>query len=371
MLPTPVELLKKYVNQPSGSRDPEDVKAVAQMIAADFESLGFTVETIPGRQYGPVLKAVLGSGEKQLMLMGHMDTVFPHDVSVPYTDLGDGTALGSGSIDMKGGLVVMLHAVREALPRLDLAKVRLCAVLNPDEEMGSPESHETILAAAKESLAALSFEPCSNDYRLTCARKGVTSVRVACEGIPGHSGAQYKSCASAIQALCAHVTALYALRDDARDISFNAGLISGGTAENVVAPEAVANCEFRYFDMRYKAELMDKIREICAVERVPGVKTTVTFGASHPSVDLNEKSQKLLDLALKVSEEQGQKRYHEKTGGAGDIAIAGLAGIPVLDGLGLAGEKMHTTEERVFLDSIPRQIGFATEMIVRTPDLFP
>ena len=370
MLPAPVELLKKYVNQPSGSRDPGDVQTVAEMFAEDFRSLGFSVTLIPGRQYGPVLKAVLGTGEKQLMLMGHMDTVFPHDVSVPYTDRGDGTALGSGTIDMKGGEVVMLHAIEKALPRLDLSKIRLCALLNPDEEMGSPESHEHILSAAKESIAALSFEPCAKDYRLTCARKGVTSVRVACEGIPGHSGAQYKTCASAIQAVCAHVTALYTLRDDARDISFNAGLISGGTAENVVAPTAVADCEFRYYDMRYKTELMDKIREICAVERVPGVKTTVTFGASHPSVDLNEKSQKLLDLALAVSEEQGQKRYHEKTGGAGDIAIAGLAGIPVLDGLGLAGEKMHTVEERVFLDSIPRQIEFATEMIVRTPALF-
>ena len=104
---------------------------------------------------------------------------------------------------------------------------------------------------------------------------------------------------------------------------------------------------------------------------MPGVTTTVTFGASHPAVDLNEKSRKLLDLALAVSEEQGQKRYHEQTGGAGDIGFAGLAGVPVLDGLGLAGEKMHTTEERVFLESLSRQIPFAAEMIVRAPALFP
>ena len=370
LLPEPVELLKKYVNQPSGSRDPEDVQAVADMFAEDFESLGFSVRLIPGRQFGPVLKAVIGSGERQLMLMGHMDTVFPRAVSVPYTDLGGGKAKGSGVIDMKGGDVVMLHALQKALPLLDLSKIRLCAVLNPDEEMGSPESHDIILETARQSFAALSFEPCSGDYRLTCARKGVTSVRIACEGIPGHSGSQYRICSSAIQALCAHITALYGLRDDSRDISFNAGLISGGTAENVVAPHAEANCEFRYYNPQYREELMESIRKICGVERVPGVKTTVTFGASHPSVDLNGKSQKLLDLALEISAEQGQRRYHEKTGGAGDIAIAGLAGIGVLDGLGLAGEKMHTTDEYVFLDSIQKQIDFAAEMIVRVPRLF-
>ena len=370
MLPDAIDLLKKYIDQPSGSRDPGDVQAVAEMFAADFRSLGFGVELIPGKACGPVLRARFGRGKTQLMLMGHMDTVFPRAICVPFKDLGDGRALGSGVIDMKGGVVVMLHALQQALPRLDPDAVSLCVVLNPDEELGSPESHGIILDTARESAAALSFEPCASDYRLTCARKGVTSVHVACEGIPGHSGAKYKSCASAIQALCAHITALYTLRDDARDISFNAGIISGGTAENVVAPHAEADCEFRYFDMRYREELMEKIREICAVERVPGVKTSIAFGASHPAVDLNEKSQKLLDLALEISREQGQLRYHEKTGGAGDIGFAGLAGIGVLDGLGLAGEKMHTTDEFVYLESLPKQIAFAAEMIVRTASLF-
>ena len=323
MLTTPMESLKKYVDQPSGSHDKGDVRKAAEMFAEDFQSLGFQTKLIPGNAYGPVLKAVIGTGEKQLMLMGHMDTVFPRSVYVPFTDLGNGKALGSGSIDMKGGNVVMLYALRKALPKLDLSKVRVCAVLNPDEEVGSPESHDVIFETAKASYAALSFEPCSTDYRLTCARKGVTSVHIACTGVPGHAGAQYKICASAIQALCAHITALYGLRDDSRDISFNAGLISGGTAENVVAPEAAADCEFRYFDEAYKPDLMEKIREICAVERVPGVKTSVTFGASHPAIDLNAKSRKLLDLALAISREQGVTRYHEKTGGAGDIAIAG------------------------------------------------
>ncbi|MBQ9264687.1 MAG: M20/M25/M40 family metallo-hydrolase [Clostridia bacterium] len=369
MLTTPLESLKKYVDQPSGSHDREDVAKVAAMFAEDFQSLGFETELIPGQEYGPVLKAAIGTGDKQLMLMGHMDTVFPRAVHVPFTEIGDGKALGSGSIDMKGGDVVMLYALQKALPKVDLKKVRICAVLNPDEEVGSPESHKTILETARQSFAALSFEPCSSDYRLTCARKGVTSVRIRCTGIPGHSGAQYKVCASAIQALCAHITQLYALRDDKRDISFNAGLISGGTAENVVAPEAVADCEFRYFNEQYKPELMQKIQAICAMEPVPGVKTEVTFGASHPAIDLNEKSQRLLDLALGISEKQGQKRYHEKTGGAGDISIAGQAGIGVLDGLGLAGEKMHTVEECVYLDSLPKQIEFAAEMIREAADL--
>ena len=363
MLNDPIESLKKYVNQPSGTFDREDVTKVAGMFAEDFQSLGFETELVPGTKLGPCLKAQIGAGDARLMLMGHMDTVFPRDVFVPYKDLGGGRAMGSGCIDMKGGVVAMLYALKRALPRVDLSRVSVEVLLNPDEEIGSPESHDLILETAKRSAAALSFEPCGPDGRLTCARKGVTSVLIACEGIPGHSGAKYKECASAVQALCEHVTALYTLRDDARDISFNAGVISGGTAENIVAPHAEARCEFRYYDQAYKAELMARIQDICARTPVPGVTTKVSFGASHPAIDLNEKSRVLLDRALALSEKQGVRRYHERTGGAGDIAIAGQAGIGVLDGLGLSGDRMHTVEEWVRLDSLPEQIALAGGLI--------
>lgn len=363
MLSQPMESLKRYVNQPSGTYDVEDVTRVAEMFAEDFRSLGFEAELIPGEKYGPKMRAKIGKGKQQLMLMGHMDTVFPHDIAVPFTDLGDGRAMGSGIIDMKGGDVVMLYALKDALPKLDLEKYSLCVLLNPDEEIGSPESHALIYETAKESFAALSFEPSAEDGRLTCARKGVTSVRLECKGIPGHSGSKYKECASAIQALCVQITKLYSLRDDAREISFNAGVIKGGTAENVVAEFASCACEFRYFDEGLKKPLMERIREICAEEPVAGVTTTLTFGASHPAIDLNEKSQKLLDLALNIAKGQGRHLYHERTGGAGDISIAGQAGIGVLDGLGLSGTGMHRTDETAILASLPAQIELASQLI--------
>ncbi len=362
MLTTPLETLKKYIDQPSGSYDVEDVAAVAALIAEDFESLGFTVKTIPGQTFGPALDCTIGTGDQTLMLMGHMDTVFPHNVFVPFKDNGDGTATGSGIIDMKGGIMIMLYALKEALPKIDLTKYKLCAILNPDEEVGSVESHELILNAAKNSFAALSFEP-SATGRLTCARKGVTNVTIECKGIPGHAGAKYKECASAIQAVCAHITNLYTLRDDAQDISFNAGVITGGTAENVVAATASCRCEFRYFDQKYQQILMDRIIAICAQEPVPGVSTAVTFGASHPAIDLNPASQALLDKAQAIAKEQGREMPHEKVGGAGDISIAGQAGIGVLDGLGMPGAMMHTVEEYADITKIPMQIELAAKLM--------
>ncbi len=364
MLTTPLETLKQMIDQPSGSLDQEDVTRVAEMFARELADLGFAVEKLTHPTLGPTLRCTIGEGERQLMLMGHMDTVFPHEVSVPFTPLGDGRAKGSGLTDMKGGLVVMLYALRKALPALDLKRYRLCVVLNPDEEIGSPSSADLLLETAKASFAALSFEP-SGDGTLTCARKGVTSAFIACKGIPGHAGSQYKECASAIQALCAQITKLYALRDDAREISFNAGLIRGGTAENVVAPDASCKCEFRYFDQSLQKPLMERIQAICAEEPVPGVTTTVTFGASHPAIDLNEKSQALLDIALEIAARQGRQLRHVRTGGAGDIAIVGQAGIGVLDGLGLEGGGVHTVEEWGRLDKVDQEIDLAAELICR------
>lgn len=363
MLNNPFETLKAFVDQPSGTLDKQDVEAVADIIAGEFRELGFAVDTIPGEKYGPTLVCGIGTGEKVLMLMGHMDTVFPHAISVPYQEREDGTILGSGISDMKGGIAVMLYALKKALPEIDLTKYTLRAVLNPDEEIGSPESHSVIYENAQKAFAALSFEPSGADGRLTCARKGVTSVLVECKGIPGHAGAEYTRCASAIQGLCAQITKLYSLRDDEKEISFNAGFITGGTAENVVAPSAACKCEFRYFNQAYQKPLMEKIREIVAQEPVPGVNTTVTFGASHPACDINEKSQVLIDLAQKLAAEQGRSIPHEKTGGAGDISIAALAGIGVLDGFGLYGKGMHTVQEYCVKDGVLKQIELSAAML--------
>ena len=118
MLFTPYESLKKYIDQPSGSYDKEDVQKVAEMFEEDFRSLGFDVELIPGEKFGPKLLARIGRGPAQLMLMGHMDTVFPRAMMTPYTEQDDGTILGSGIMDMKGGVVVMLYALKEVLPQL-------------------------------------------------------------------------------------------------------------------------------------------------------------------------------------------------------------------------------------------------------------
>ncbi len=360
---TILETLEKYVSLPSGTLDKQDVTALAKAIAADFETLGMTVTLFTGTNMGPVVECSFGHGKKQLMLMGHMDTVFPRAECQPFVIEGD-IAHGSGVCDMKGGIAVMLHALKSVLSKVDQDKYTIKVVLNPDEEVGSPESHPIILKNAQSSFAALSFEPARKGGALTCERKGVTSFTIRCTGIRGHSGANYLQCASAIQELCQRINAIYKLRDDSRDISVNIGVIQGGTAENVVADEAVAHGEFRYYDQSFRQELTDKLLAICAVPGIPGTTTTLTWGNTHPALKATEQSMELVKLAQKIAAEYGVSLGAESTGGAGDIAIAGLAGIPVLDGFGLEGDGMHTTHEFAYIKNVAFKVTLAERMLL-------
>jgi glutamate carboxypeptidase len=358
-----LETLEKYVSMPSGTLDKQDVTALAKTIASDFAALGMAVTLIPGANMGPVVECVFGHGKKQLMLMGHMDTVFPRAECQPFVVEGD-IAHGSGVCDMKGGIAVMLHALQNVLPKANQEKYTVKVVLNPDEEVGSPESVPIILKNAQNSFAALSFEPARKGGALTCERKGVTSFTIRCTGIRGHSGANYLKCASAIQELCQRINAIYELRDDSRDISVNIGVIQGGTAENVVADEAEARGEFRYYDQTFRQELMDKLLAICAVPGISGTTTKLTWGNTHPALKATEQSMELVKLAQKIAAEYGVSLGAESTGGAGDIAIAGLAGIPVLDGFGLEGDGMHTTHEFAYIKNAAFKVTLAERMML-------
>lgn len=358
-----IDTLKKYVSLPSGSWDKQDSEALAKVLAEDFAAIGMQTKLIPGHEVGPVVVCSYGRGPKQLMLMGHFDTVFPRSECQPFRVEGD-IAHGSGVCDMKGGIAVMLHALSGVLPKIDQDKYTVKVVMNPDEEIGSPESGPVILQTAKESFAALSFEPARQGGGLTCERKGVTSFAIRATGVRGHSGAAYLSCASAIQELCNKIVEIYGLRDDSRDISVNIGVISGGTAENVVADEAEAHGEFRYFDQSFKQELMDKLAAICAKPGIPKTAVTITWGHSHPALKATEKSMALMKIAQRIGAEYGYKIEAERTGGAGDIAIAGLADIPVLDGFGLEGVGMHTTQEYAYIKDAQYHITLAKRMMM-------
>lgn len=362
MLPV-LETLQSYVNMPSGSFDKAEGEKLAQQLKSDFESLGMAVTLYPGQQFAPTVVCKWGQGAHQLMLMGHYDTVFPKDISQPFALVDETKATGSGIVDMKGGIAIMHHALKAALPQIDPQKHAIVCVLNADEEVGSGESREHILDNAKQSFAALSFEP-AHEGALTVERKGVTCFELHCSGIGGHAGAAYKKGASAIQELMGKLQQMYTLRDDSKDISVNIGVISGGTADNVIANQAYARGEVRSYDPQEMERLHQALRDICAAPGLTGASTKLIFNASHPPCKQTDQSLALFEQAKAIGTSLGLSPWLLSTGGASDIAFAAQANIPVLDGLGMEGGGVHTTQEWLDITKVEKQLELATRLIL-------
>ena len=216
---------------PSGTFDVADVTALAEEIARDLEALGLQVELHRGSEYGPAIEATYGHGPERIMLMGHMDTVFPRRDYEPFRIEGN-LAYGSGVMDMKGGLAIMNRALAETLPGIDPDKYEIKVIINPDEEIGSPFSHELIYSTATGAKACLSFEPARKGGGLVCERKGVTSFTVKCGGVRGHAGSAYLSWPQRhTGAVPAHNPTLHAARRRARHIDKHRHDRGRGTAE--------------------------------------------------------------------------------------------------------------------------------------------
>lgn len=353
-----LETLKTYVNLPSGSYDKHLCARMAEQLTRDLQALGMQVTAHEGKRFGPTLVAKWGSGPRQLMLMGHYDTVFPENISQPFQLVNEQCATGSGIVDMKGGLAIMVHALKEVLPQVDSTKYSVVCVLNADEEVGTGESRGHIVENARQSFAALSFEPGHNGA-WSVQRKGVTAFQVHATGVGGHAGADYKKGGSAIQELIVKLNRLYELQDKSKDISVNIGVISGGTADNVLAPTAHAYGEVRSWDPAELERLHQAIQDICAAPALPGAGTTLTFPDSHPPCPATEASLQLFETAKEIGQSLGLSPHLVATGGASDIAFAAQANIPVLDGLGMEGGGMHTTEEYADLAKVDKQLMLA------------
>lgn len=357
-----IERLRRYVDMPSGSRDLAELNAFSSLVESDMQSLGFDVIRHHGEETGDTLECIIGTGKKKILLLGHMDTVFSRAQSVPLSVIGDDTVLGSGVMDMKGGLLIMQEALRRYLPSLPECG-RIVCVLNGDEETGAAFSAPVIKRCAKEAFACLSFEPLRESWALVRSRKGVISFTVQVKGVSGHAGAACASGASAIEQLCRVVNRLYSLRDDEAGVSVNVGVISGGTATNVICDHASLEGEVRYVHEADTGVLLSAVEAICREEGVAGTQTKLTIHSAHPPFEANEKSLKVFDMARQIGAEMGFSLAAEDTGGAGDVAFASAQGAACLDGLGLHGAGMHTLQETGTISSFERNAELSARLM--------
>jgi glutamate carboxypeptidase len=386
-----VSMLETWVNQNSGSLNSAGVEAVGRMLRSELEQLGFEVEWVDMKaagRAGHIVARHKGDGRgKRMLLIGHLDTVFEPDSSFQRWERKGDRGIGPGSGDDKGGMAVMVAALRAMKAAGTLRAADITVVLTGDEEdAGDPIelTRGPLIRAGKWADVALDFEGLSQkDGRDmgAIARRSSDSWTVIASGRTGHSSGVANPNYGAIYELARIIDAFR--RELGEDkLTYNVGLIGGGaTTEldqgrirlnatgktNIIAATAVARGDLRAISQDQIDRTKAKMREIVS-KSLPGTTAQVSFDrGGYPPMSPTEGNRAILALLNRVNVDMGLPQMGEvdpMERGAGDISFV-AADVDGLVGLGPAGAGSHAPGEYVDIPSIGRQAKRAAILMSR------
>ncbi len=354
--------LASLVNRDCGTYNKAGVDVVGEWIAARARQWGWQVERFPQAEYGDCwLARLAGDGRGRLMLIGHLDTVYPDGTAAERPMRVEGARiLGPGTCDMKAGLLSGLYALRA----LQTSGVRDFAELvfffNSEEEVGSPVSKALYAPLAETVDAALVLEAARENGDIVSARKGAGHYVIRVQGRSAHAGVEPEKGANAILELAHQVVAAQRLNGIAPGVTVNVGLVCGGTRSNVVPDTASAEVDVRAVDAHGANAAARAIAELAQHTTVPGTQVTVDGSFGCPPMPKTRASAYLVELARQIAGELGFAIGDAATGGVSDANVIAGLGVPVLDGLGPIGGLDHSPREYIDANSIvPRTVMLA------------
>jgi glutamate carboxypeptidase len=353
--------LADLVRMESPSQDADGVRAVARRLADGFASAGARVALVEEHSNGPNLVAHFGEGDRPVLLLGHMDTVWARGTleRMPWRVEG-GLAFGPGVFDMKAGCLVALEAIR-GLAHHGLAP-RVAVVLNCDEEIGSASSRGLIAREATASRAVLVLEPAIPGGLAKTSRSGMSDYEVRVRGRAAHAGVDPEKGVSAIAAAAELVTALHALNDLPEGLSVNVGRFTGGTRRNVVAAEALLEVDVRFRRHEQGLAVDEAIRRLTT--SVPGAEVEVHGGIDRPPMEPSEGGAALYRMAAAAAREAGFEMGHGHVGGVSDGNFTAALGVPTLDGLGVDGMGAHADHEQIVVEDLARRPAMLARLLL-------
>ncbi|WP_158742678.1 M20 family metallopeptidase [Acidisphaera sp. L21] len=362
-------LLETLVNSDSPSRDKAGVDATGEILKRFFAAHDIPVEIEGHEIYGEAIHASVpqagANDTRPILLMGHRDTVFPPGEAGrrPFKIEGD-RAYGPGVADMKAGLVINAF-VMAAFKAVGGHPGPLAALITSDEEIASPSSRPIIERVGRESRVVLNGEPGRASGNIVSGRKGSVFMRFAVAGRAAHSGGNFIEGRSAIGELAHKIVALHALTDLEHGITVNVGLVAGGQTVNTVAPSATGEIDLRYVHAADRAFALEKIGAIMDHSTVADTTATWEILGEFLPMEMTPDAQKLMDLYVEVSGEQGFTVGGEFTGGCADSGFTAAQGTPTLCGLGAVGGKAHTVDEYMEVPTLLTRAQALAALIAR------
>ena len=359
--------LEELVNVDGGSYDPEGVDKMSALMASKYEKLGLSVTRKRFDERAGICLEVRTHPECEeidVLMVGHMDTVFPRGTVAerPFTTDGE-KAYGPGVIDMKPGLLSMFYIVRELVR--EHSELKICVAMNTDEEISSRYSHPWISELARRAKCGLVFEPGRKTGAMVHQRKGVAHFDVDLKGIAAHAGINPWDGASAVHEAAEWITRLVPLNDYEHGTSVNIGIIRGGMGSNTVAEQAHFEVDVRFTDLSVCQRVADKLEEMRRSPFTPGVEAVVTPIGARPPMLPGDRTRIMMDAMEKEGEKLGMEVKFVATGGGSDGNFIGYEGCPVLDALGPVGDGAHSVRESLELNTIAPRVELVYRAILR------
>ena len=359
-----VHLLKQLALLESPTHDKKAVDACAAFVAREFKRTGCKVTTLPQKDIGDLIVAEFAPGrlkdaDDEILVLTHIDTVWPVGkiAKMPFYVSGN-KLYGPGVLDMKAGVVMLLSALRSLQSLNVKPQKRVTVVVNTAEETGHPAAHDIIRKLARKASLVLCLEPALPGGALKLERKGRLVVRLDVHGRAAHGGSPEKG-VSAIEELVTQIARLKRLRTG--ETTVNVGLAGGGEKANVVAENAWAVLDIRFWKSADRDRVLKILREAVPVLR--GARFKVSVESTTPPMEKTKASEKLFVRAQEIAAGMGLSLKGGKTGGGSDASIAAGMGIPTLDGLGPDGDGIHAEHEHLILSSFVERTALLTELL--------
>lgn len=359
--PAIIEAIRDIVEIESPSHDVERSRAVADWVESQFRSTGIdlTIERIFAEGDGEhlIVRAFPGDA-KPVMLVGHTDTVHPVGTREKNPTRIDGDRFyGCGIFDMKANIVLMIEAFRY-LKENNITPPRPVTIfLSCDEEVGSHSGRAVLEREAAKAEMAFVFEP-SAAGRIKTGRKGTGQYVVKTHGVPAHAGLEPEKGASAVLELARQIERLQSLNDPARGTTVNATTIRGGTTSNVIPEFAETEVDVRFTSLAEAERIDREIKSLTPVDE--RVEISVDGGINRPPMERTDAIVQLFEKARSIAASFDYEIGETQVGGASDGNFIGALSVPVLDGLGIAGDGAHTLHEHVLVSDIANRATLVT-----------
>ncbi len=376
-----LDTLKELVSIESGSRDLEGLERLAQLIAGRLKQLGGEVELVePAEVYrmedtperlGRMVRATFkGNGAKRILLIAHMDTVYPRGLLAKQPFRIDGErAYGLGIADDKQGIAVILHtaAMLKALNFRDYGT--LTVLVNADEELSSPGSRALLTRLGAEHDATLSFEASrAESDKIALATAGIASVALKVYGKASHAGAAPQLGVNALYELSHQILQTRDLSNPETGLKMNWTMSRAGMSRNVIPPAAEATADVRVLRVADYDGIEQAVRQRIKKQLLPEAKVEMIFERRRPPLEASPASAAMAKHAQALYKELGNVLVADTVaeGGGTDAAFAALkTRNAVVERFGLRGFGAHSTDdEYVLVSSIEPRLYLASRLIM-------